>query len=94
MEVWVYEFLTLALAGLSVKVQALAVLSLRKPPLVLCAQQVVVTTYLKYPLRITSISTTSRRVKCDSVRNRSKSNCYSKPLRIQHYIFLKYGTTA
>jgi len=47
MEVRVYEFLTLALAGLVVKVQALAVLSLRKPPLVLCAQRVVVTAYLR-----------------------------------------------
>jgi hypothetical protein len=45
MEVRVYEFLTLALAGLGVKVQAMAVLSLRKPLLVLCAQQVVVTAY-------------------------------------------------
>jgi len=52
MEVRVDEFLTLALAGLDVKVQALAVLSPRKPSLVLCAQQVVVTAYLRQPLRI------------------------------------------
>ena len=45
MEVRVHEFLNLAVAGLGVTVQALAVLSLRKPPLVLCAQQVVVTAY-------------------------------------------------
>jgi len=45
MEVRVYEFLTSALAGFGVKFQALAVLSQRKPPLVLCAQQVAVTAY-------------------------------------------------
>jgi hypothetical protein len=83
MEVGAYEFLTFGLAELVVKVQALAVLSLKKPPLVLCALQVVVTAYPGQPLRITSISTKNRRVKCENVRNQSKSNCYLKPRRIQ-----------